>query len=169
MAIPSLVLPVPIGGISTWIPKNTYGWLEVESCEISGNRAAKSGGGMNLYAEGIAPFSFVDCVISNNTAGDRGGGIYIHAAKPAHMRIEIEGCGIFGNSAGKTGGGVNVQNPGETSRIEFSGCRIAGNQAKGRGTGCFVNDPSGSCAISNTVFIGNSAKGGTLIDCTFSK
>ena len=72
--------------------------VTLTDCTISGNSAAKSGGGVN----NLGSVFLFDCTISGNTAGTEGGGLANGGGSSAAMGY----CSVSGNSAGDSGGGV---------------------------------------------------------------
>lgn len=56
----------------------------IEDCEITGNKAESSGGGLLLCSDNKS-CKIINSVISNNTAGESGGGIYMIAGE---LRLE---------------------------------------------------------------------------------
>lgn len=76
--------------------------LNLGSAEITGNHAARWGGGVYL---GSTEFTINKGVISYNSAGKRGGGVYVRQED-----CTLNGCAITNNEAGEMGGGVLLEN-----------------------------------------------------------
>lgn len=122
--------------------------VNITNCIITGNEAAKNGGGLNV--EGTTT-NITNCTFTGNTAKN-GGGIYIMETSTRRPVVTIKGSTIGGtgpNEANKAtgtgsdgnGGGIYVgnlckvilQNNGST------GCTIKGNTAQ-RGGGVYANN-----------------------------
>lgn len=86
----------------------------IEDCEISGNKAKSSTGGVGGVGGGLIlsidnkSCKIINSVISNNTAGENGGGIYMTSG----TLILGSGAAISENTAGENGGAIYVTNGG---------------------------------------------------------
>lgn len=95
----------------------------IEGCEISGNKAESSTGGVGgglILAFNNKSCKIINSVINNNTAGESGGGIYMIAGE---LRLGSD-TAINSNKA-KNGGGIYI-NAGEAG---LSDCTISSNEA----------------------------------------
>lgn len=104
--------------------------LEMESCTVSGNTAARDGGGINLDGNAV---TMKDCEITGNTATRNGGGIYIEGSAAT---LTMESGKISENIASDNdGGGVYVKN----GTFEMKGGIISENKAENSdGGGVYV-------------------------------
>ena len=145
--------------------------IKIENCIITGNEAAKNGGGLNV--EGT-PTTITNCTFTGNTAKN-GGGIYIIQASKGPV-VTIKGSTIGGtspNEANKAtgtgsdgnGGGIYV---GERCFLKLenndsTGCTIKGNTAQ-RGGGVYANKIDVSMqgltqiAVDNDVYLDNTSR-----------
>lgn len=118
------------------------GTSTIEDCEITGNKAESSGGGLLLYIYNKS-CKIINSVISNNTAGESGGGIYINGGT---LSLE-SGTAIRENTAETDGGGIYIR---DGSLNLESGAAISNNTAKKDGGAIYA-----SCEYSTiTVNIG---------------
>ena len=145
--------------------------VNIENCIITGNEAAKNGGGLNV--EGT-PTTITNCTFTGNTAKN-GGGIYIIQASKIPV-VTIKGSTIGGtgpNEANKAtgtgsdgnGGGIYV---GESCFLKLenngsTGCTIKGNTAQSGG-GVYANKTDVSMqgltqiAVDNDVYLDNTSR-----------
>ena len=141
--------------------------IKIENCIITGNEAAKNGGGLNV--EGT-PTTITNCTFTGNTAKN-GGGIYINKAGKIPA-VTIEGGTIGGtetNEANKAtgtgsdgnGGGIYV---GDRCDLRLnSALLIIGNQAA-KGSGVYANNIDVSMkdrtriAVNNDVYLDNTSR-----------
>lgn len=70
-----------------------YNTVNIENCNIQGNRATSDGGG--IYVDKDATVTLKDCVIQNNTAASNGGGIYIEGA---NATLNVQGATQVGST-----------------------------------------------------------------------
>ena len=117
--------------------------VNITNCIITGNEAAKNGGGLNV--EGT-PTTITNCTFTGNTAKN-GGGIYIMETSTRRPVVTISG-GTIGstdtdkaNKATGNGGGIYVGNLCKVilTNNDSTGCTIKGNTAK-LGGGVYANN-----------------------------
>lgn len=99
---------------------NLAGESTIEDCNINGNKAESSGGGLLLYIDNKS-CKIKNSVINNNTAGESGGGIYINGGT---LSLE-SGAAISENTAKKYGGGIYIN----AGKAGLSDCTISLNEA----------------------------------------
>ncbi len=116
-------------------------------CTVSGNTAARNGGGAKLTFE---TSSMSNCVVMLNTAANGGG---VHVADGV-----VYGCQIEENRTSKDGAGVYAMGSVVNSMIES--CRIHKNQSGARGGGALLKRGS----IRNSLITGNSALHGAGVE-----
>lgn len=108
----------------------------IEGCDISGNKAESStggvGGGLILSIDNKS-CKIMNSVISNNTAGENGGGIYINGGT---LSLE-SGAAINSNTAETDGGGIYIRDG--SLNIE-SGAAISNNTAKKDGGAIYASN-----------------------------
>lgn len=125
--------------------------IVLSKCEIYGNIATYSGGG--VYADGATKIVLSDCDIYENTATQSGGGVF---AQSTPLEI-INNCKIFenstNNSLGWGGGGVLIN--GSTFTISNSDIYNNGSASQGGG---LVSAAKGT--IVNCKIYGNKAPNG---------
>lgn len=95
----------------------------IEGCEISGNKAESSTGGVGgglILAFNNKSCKIINSVIKNNTAGESGGGIYINGGT-----LSLESGAEININKAKNGGGIYI-NAGEAG---LSDCTISSNEA----------------------------------------
>lgn len=74
--------------------------MTLTDSEVSGNTAAKQGGGIYKNSSGNDRFLIVDhSTIKNNTAGDKGGGVYDRSQLALRNGVEISGNRLTTNTA----------------------------------------------------------------------
>lgn len=92
----------------------------IEGCNITGNTAESSTGGVGgglILAFNNKSCKIIKSVIKNNIAGENGGGIYINGGT---LSLE-SGAAISENTAGKNGGAIYVTNGG---KIKLGGSAV---------------------------------------------
>ena len=116
------------GGNTTGSGGGVYvvGMFTLESGSITGNTAAKYGGGVVAHETG--QFKMNGGTISGNSAGSGGGGVDVYKSAFA-----MTGGEITGNSSTGDGGGVYVD-----GTITLEGGIISSNSATGNGGGVFL-------------------------------
>jgi hypothetical protein len=126
--------------------------LTINSCNVTGNTAYYSGGG--VYIAGYySALTVSNSTISSNTAGNTGGGVATTDAA-----ITIQQSSVTGNTAGR-GGGVHVHND-NANALTISASTVSGNTSTG--TGNYSNTGGGgvytrhvSTSISNSTIANN--------------
>lgn len=107
----------------------------IEGCEISGNKAESSTGGVGgglILAFNNKSCKIINSVINNNTAGESGGGIYINGGT---LSLE-SGAAIRENTAETDGGGIYIRNGSLNLK---SGAAISNNTAKKDGGAIYAS------------------------------
>lgn len=107
----------------------------IEGCEISGNKAESSTGGVGgglILAFNNKSCKIINSVINNNTAGESGGGIYMIAGE---LRLG-SGAAIRENTAETDGGGIYIRNGSLNLK---SGAAISNNTAKKDGGAIYAS------------------------------
>lgn len=123
--------------------------LEMESCTVSGNTAARDGGGINLDANAV---TMKDCEITGNTATRNGGGIYIEGSAAT---LTMENGKISENIASDNdGGGVYVS----VGTFTMEGGTIEKNEAN-YGGGVYVNGGTFNMSGDGSAISRNKARG----------
>ncbi len=141
-----------VGGISI-----SRGTIVIANCEITGNVAARSIGGMDVYQ---ARMDITDTVISGNegTTGGPGGLSFENTSVVNLRRVTISD-----NSTTSGGGGMSFRNIGEAVNIvdsTISNNTVTGNSGSSNadGGGVFIGGESNSpTRITNTTISGNTA------------
>ena len=139
----------------------TRGTLTMENCEISGNEAKDTGGG--IYVTDKGDFALTGVTITNNTAKNDGGAINAHLKEDS----TITGSTISHNtSSTEDGGGISLDAEGKMLSIYDS--VITYNACEDNGGGIDVED--GTVVIHGTEVSHNSAKqgGGVYFDTNFT-
>jgi hypothetical protein len=153
---------------------NLGGSPKVSNCTLSSNSATKYGGG--IASAGNSSLAISDCTFSGNYAGLYGGGIN----NINNNSTTIIGCTFNGNSAAIYGGGMLNENGNMTLtnsifcsniaregggmyigyyNITVTNCTFNGNMATDY-VGGINNHVSSSATVTNSIFWGNSDKGG---------
>ena len=126
------------GGVST------CGTLTLVDCDVAGNSARLSGGGVCNYGSGT--LSMVNCTVSDNSAS-YGGGVY----NTDDGKCVLTDCAVAGNSADRDGGGArNVVN----GTLILTNCVVSGNDAGVNGGGLYTN---GTLTLTNCSVAGNTS------------
>ena len=127
------------------------GTLSLNNCTISGNSAARFGGGLRVSNGGTLSLNY--CTIRLNSANQGGGGLENYSGT-----LALTDCTISGNSAA-SGGGVSVgavpSYPGTTA---LTNCTVSGNVGFSAGGGLYTYRYSFS--LVNCTVSGNSAPDG---------
>lgn len=134
--------------------------IVLSKCEIYGNIATYSGGG--VYAGGATKIVLSDCYIYGNTATQSGGGVF---AQSTPLEI-INNCKIFENSTnngyGYGGGGVLIN--GSTFTISNSEIYNNGSASQGGGLTTAADGTITECKI----YRNNAPNGGGIFAVTAS-
>jgi hypothetical protein len=132
--------------------------LTVNNCNITGNTAYYSGGG--VYIAGYySALTVNNSTISNNTAGRTGGGLATTDAA-----VTVQESAVTGNTAGR-GGGIHVHND-NANALTVSASTVSGNTSTGNsysysntgGGGVYTRHVSTS--ISNSTIANNDSTAG---------
>jgi len=131
-----------IGGVTVLLGSETS-VTTIKNCQIYGNTAGLSGGGLRVYD---ATVDVINCIISDNQAGTYGGGVAIYE----NSNINISYTTITVNSASNDGGGIEIL----TSTPVITNCTIYDNEAFGCGNQ--IDCWSGGLEAVNCIIGGNS-------------
>lgn len=136
---------------------NSPSHMDIIDCEISGNTASGSGGGLYLSGSTGNLVSIVDSRISGNSSTgqfDNGGGINLLSVS----NLTLENTLVDGNSAEFHGGGIYAGNGGtvEIFNSTFSGNSVSSTNSL-RGGGAVHLDLRYSNKIISSTFTGNSS------------
>ncbi|MBQ9391829.1 MAG: Cna B-type domain-containing protein, partial [Lachnospiraceae bacterium] len=124
-----------------------FGDVSLEGCEISGNSAAKEGGGIcvavddGFFSSDTGILKLKDCKVTGNKTTSYGGGIYVLG------KLSMEGTGsngteITGNTSGKYGGGIYYSSSGEQCKAKGL-IKITGNKASETGDNYYADSSRG--------------------------
>jgi hypothetical protein len=129
------------------------GAVTVTGCTVENNSAAESGGGVEveyeIFHNALGTLAIVNSNFAHNTAGLAGGAI-----DDSGPNLTITDSGFQHNSSGQSAGAVNFTG----ITLTVLGSTFANNTAIVNGGG-FEIDNSGTAAITNSTFTGNSAMG----------
>ncbi|MBN2445819.1 MAG: hypothetical protein JXO22_03795, partial [Phycisphaerae bacterium] len=131
----------------------TIGDPTIRNCTFRENHANGYGGGMYVaYIEGIEPI-LTNCAFIDNVAVCEGGGLY----NPPDGRTVLVNCVFMGNHAQGNGGGMYNASQSNPTVVN---CTFSRNVSDaGLGGGMYI---LGDAQITNSVFWGNSASGGSV-------
>ena len=124
-----------------------FGDVSLEGCEISGNSAAKEGGGIcvavddGFFSSDTGVLKLKDCKVTGNKTTSYGGGIYVLG------KLSMEGTGsngteITGNTSGKYGGGIYYSSSGNECKAKGL-IKITGNKASDTGDNYYADSSRG--------------------------
>lgn len=116
-------------------------------CELTGNEALATGGGLNLFACGLEASGLR---FTGNASSDDGAGLCA-----VQTDLHLSSCLFSGNSSGDDGGGLAIQQG--ATQLEF--VTIHGNACSDDGGGMLLH-ASGAVEISSCIITANTGRGG---------
>lgn len=118
---------------------NQGGTLKIESGTITGNHAAKYGGGIMVKGA----LETTGGVISGNAADETGGGIHLDP----NGKVKLKNTTVSSNQAFKTGGGIELDQNADST---IEGCKIASNRSGGNGGGIYMDTEGYTLTLNDT-------------------
>jgi CSLREA domain-containing protein len=134
---------------------NNGGSLTVDGCEITGNSATSSGGGIysSPMASGTATLVITNSTLSNNSSGVDGGGVDSDSALGT-ANLTLTNCTVSGNTTKRNGGGVSVvSSPATLTNVTITNNHADNDNSGGLGGG--LAESGANVTLHNTLVAGN--------------